>query len=49
MWLDGGGRVDATFTDEGASGVTLLMYAALYGHEQCVRLLRVERRCCQIE
>ena len=32
-WLNGGGRVDATFANEGASGFTLLMVAALFGHE----------------
>ncbi len=38
-WLDGGGRVDATFTREGVSGLTLLMGAAGHGQERVVKLL----------
>ena len=37
--LDGGGRVDVTFTAKGASGFTLLMYAAIYGHERLAATL----------
>ena len=38
-WLDGGGRVDATYERGGVSGLTLLMGAARYGHERVVELL----------
>ena len=38
-WLEGGGRVDATYERDGVSGVTLLMGAAHKGHERVVELL----------
>ena len=38
-WLAGGGRVDATYERGGVSGITLLMFAAIHGHERMVELL----------
>ena len=38
-WLDSGGRADATYEKGKASGLTLLMCAAFYGHERVVELL----------
>ena len=38
-WLDGGGRVDATYERGEVSGLTLLMGAACNGHERVVELL----------
>ena len=38
-WLEGGGWADATYERDGVSGVTLLMFAARYGHERVVELL----------
>ena len=38
-WLEGGGRVDATYERGEASGLTLLMGAAVHGHERVVELL----------
>jgi len=38
-WLDGGGRVDATYERGDVSGITLLMGAAYDGHERLVDLL----------
>ena len=38
-WLEGGGRVDATYERGEVSGITLLMGAANYRHERVVELL----------
>ena len=38
-WLEGGGRVDATYERGGTSGLTLLMGAAHYGHERVVEMM----------
>jgi len=38
-WLEGGGRANVTFERGGVSGATLLMGAAVYGHERVVELL----------
>ena len=38
-WLEGGGRVDATYERGEVSGITLLMGAANNGHERVVELL----------
>jgi len=38
-WLGGGGRVNATYEEGDATGLTLLMTAATYGHERLIDLL----------
>ena len=38
-WLEGGGRVNATYERGEVSGLTLLIGAARYGHERLVDLL----------
>ena len=38
-WLEGGGRVDATYERGGVSGLTVLILAAANGHERVVELL----------
>ena len=38
-WLEGGGRVNATYERGGVSGFTLLMGAANQGHERVVEVL----------
>ena len=38
-WLEGGGRVEATYERGGVSGLTLLMLAAKNSHERVVELL----------
>ena len=38
-WLEGGGRADATYETDKVSGLTLLMGAAVEGHERVVDLL----------
>ena len=38
-WLNSGGRANATYEQGGVSGLTLLMLAAIQGHERVVDLL----------
>jgi len=38
-WLDSGGRADATYEKGETSGLTLLIGAAVSGHERVVELL----------
>ena len=38
-WLDCGGRINATCEEGEMSGVTVLMLAAMYGHDDVARLI----------